>query len=174
MFKAADQPLNFEATVEAEILDLRSRFRVKAVRYDPYQMAAVAQRLAKRGAPMEEFPQSVPNITQAAQRLYDLIKDRNFEAYPDDAIRLAVSRAAAVEGPRGWKISKDKQSHKIDIVVALGMAALAATEAPKSSYDGSLRWVTGDYGPRETQQQPEARPSPTVGAIAALAMFNVH
>jgi hypothetical protein len=27
--------------------------------------------------------------------------------------------AVAVETPRGWKISKEKQSHKIDVVVAL-------------------------------------------------------
>ena len=38
---------------------------------------------------------------------------------PDDAIRLALSRAVAVESARGWKISKDKQTHKIDVVIAL-------------------------------------------------------
>src|SRR5262245_11633941 len=94
---------------------------------------------------------------------------RNVHVYPDDQIRLAISRAVAVEGSRGWKISKEKQPHKIDVVVALGMASLAATEVPKSSYDGSLRWVTGDYGPRKTETQ-----SPTVGAIAALNMMMVR
>jgi hypothetical protein len=32
----------------------------------------------------------------------------------------------AKETPRGWKISKEKQSHKIDAVVALAMACYAA------------------------------------------------
>ncbi len=41
-------------------------------------------------------------------------------------MRLAVSRAVAIETPRGWRITKEKQSHKIDVVVALGMAAWAA------------------------------------------------
>jgi hypothetical protein len=39
-----------------------------------------------------------------------------------------VQRAIAVETPRGWRIAKEKQSHKIDVVVALGMAALGAVQ----------------------------------------------
>jgi hypothetical protein len=32
----------------------------------------------------------------------------------------------ALETPRGWKITKEKSAHKIDVVVALAMAAHAA------------------------------------------------
>jgi hypothetical protein len=42
------------------------------------------------------------------------------------ARRLAVSRAIIVESSRGWRLDKLKQSHKIDVVVALSMSALAA------------------------------------------------
>ena len=52
----------------------------------------------------------------------------NLRTYPDDEMRLAVSRAVAVETSRGWKISKEKASHSIDVVVALAMAALDLTE----------------------------------------------
>ena len=38
----AATPINFESDVENTILDLHRRFRVRAVRYDPYQMAASA------------------------------------------------------------------------------------------------------------------------------------
>ena len=41
-------------------------------------------------------------------------------------MRLAVSRSVAVETSRGWRIAKEKASHKIDVVVALAMAALGA------------------------------------------------
>ena len=58
---------------------------------------------------------------------------RNLAVYPDAGIRLAISRAVGIEGSRGWKISKDKQAHKIDVVVALGMAALAAVKAQGQS-----------------------------------------
>jgi Phage Terminase len=123
---SADDPLDFEEAVESTVLNLKSRFRVREVRYDPYQMQASAQRLLKRGVPMVEFPQSVPNLTEASSNLYELIKARNLIAYPDEAVRLAVQRSIAIETPRGWRIAKEKQSHKIDVVVALGMAALGA------------------------------------------------
>ena len=58
-------PLDFEATVEQSLLDLRRRFHVREIRFDPYQLVAVAQRLTAAGLPMVEFPQSVPNLTEA-------------------------------------------------------------------------------------------------------------
>jgi hypothetical protein len=61
--------------------------------------------------------------------------------YPNDAIRLAISRAVAAETPRGWRIAKDKQSHKIDVVVALAMAALSALRSGADDYYSSLEWV---------------------------------
>jgi len=45
----------------------------------------------------------------------------------DTDINLAISRAVALEIPnRGWKITKEKASHKIDVIVALGIACYAA------------------------------------------------
>jgi phage terminase large subunit-like protein len=76
-------PLDFERTIEATLLELRSRFEVKEIRYDPYQLVAVAQRLTGAGLPMIEFPQSVPNLTESSTNLYELIKGRNLAAYPD-------------------------------------------------------------------------------------------
>ena len=121
-----DRPLDFEATIEKTILDWCKKYYVVKILFDPYQMTATAQRLAKTGLPIEEFPQSSPNLTAATQNLYDLIMNQQLVSYPDEAIRLAISRAVAVETSRGWRISKDKQSHKIDVVVALAMAAHAA------------------------------------------------
>ena len=95
-------------------------------------MIGSSQRLAKYGVRVEEFPQSVGNLTLASQTLYELIKGRNLTVYPDDALRLAVSRAVAVETSRGWRISKEKQSHKIDVVVALAMACYVAIQKQTS------------------------------------------
>jgi phage terminase large subunit-like protein len=128
-----DQPIDFEVAIEDTIRDLHKRYRVRGVLYDPYQMQASAQRLRREGVPIEGFPQSASNLTEASQNLYELIKGGNLVAYPDAAVRLAVSRAVAVETARGWRIAKDKQSHKIDVVVALGMAALAAVRAQSES-----------------------------------------
>jgi phage terminase large subunit-like protein len=137
--------IDFERDIEDYVLKLCQRFSVKEVLYDPYQMQASAQRLlkARPKVPMTEYPQSVPNITAASQNLYELVKAKGLVAYPDDQIRLAVQRSVAIETPRGWKISKEKASHKIDVVVALGMAAHAAVQsAATSNYNSNYReWV---------------------------------
>jgi hypothetical protein len=131
-----NEPLDFEATVEATILNLAKRYRVRAVLFDPYQMVATSQRLAKKGVPIEEFPQTVSNLTAASQNLFDLIVGQNIVAYYDSALRLAISRCVAKEGPRGWHIVKQRQSHKIDVVVALAQACYAAVrDAAEPYYD---------------------------------------
>jgi hypothetical protein len=60
--------------------------------------------------------------------LYELIKGARITIYKDDALRLAVSRTVAKETPRGMQLTKEKTSHKIDVVIALAMAALHAVE----------------------------------------------
>jgi phage terminase large subunit-like protein len=127
------EPLDFEATVEATLLELRQRFRVQSIRYDPYQLASTAQRLQRRGLPMWEFPQTTGNLTEASSNLYELIRGHNLAAYPDPDIALAIRRAVALETPRGWRITKEKASHKIDVVVALAMAALDAVHSGQSA-----------------------------------------
>ena len=121
-------PIDFEYDVELTLRELRGRFAVQAIRYDPYQMQASSQRLTRDGAPMQEFPQTLDRLTVMGSNLYELVKGGNLEVYPDDDIRRAIASAIAKETPRGWRIAKEKASQKIDVVVALAMAALAATE----------------------------------------------
>ena len=107
-------------------------------------MAAVAQRLTRTGVKVEEYPQTIPNLTAATSNLFDLIQARQLVLYPDAAMRLAVSRAIIVESSRGWRLDKLKQQHKIDIVVALSMAALAAVRGQgESTYVSDMSWVSG-------------------------------
>src|SRR6516164_6894827 len=84
---------------------------------------------------MREYPQTVANLTAMGSNLYELIKGRNLIAYPDDAIRLAVSRTIALETPRGLRLAKEKQSHKIDVIIALAMAALHAVEQGEQRFE---------------------------------------
>lgn len=123
----------FEATIERTLLDLRQRFNLRKVLFDPWQMQAVAQRLTKAGLRIEEFPQSPANLTAASLNLFELIEAQNLVAYPDAGMRLAISRAVASETPRGWRITKEKQSHKIDVVIALAMAAHATVQGHAES-----------------------------------------
>jgi phage terminase large subunit-like protein len=129
-----DRPLQFEATIEATLKELAHRFQFRKILFDPWQMQAVAQRLTAAGLPVEEFPQTSGNLTAASQNLYDLIQGNNLVLYADAPMRLAASRAVAVESSRGWRISKEKQSHKIDVIVALAMAAHAAVQGSGEPY----------------------------------------
>lgn len=120
------ETLDLEDTLEAAVRDFDQRFRVIEVRFDPWQFMRSSQALAKDGISMQEFPQSLPNLTAMSTNLYELMKGGNLIAYPDADIRLAMQRAVAVETTRGLKISKEKASHRIDIVVAIAIAALGA------------------------------------------------
>jgi phage terminase large subunit-like protein len=147
-----DDPINFEDSIEATLLEWRQKFLLRKVWFDPYQMQASAQRLAKHGVKIEEFPQTLPNLSAATSNLFDLVQSRSIMLYPDAAMRLAVSRAVLHESSRGWKLDKQKQHHKIDVVVALSMAALAAIRGiAEPAYDCSLDWVSGP-----TPTDPEA------------------
>jgi phage terminase large subunit-like protein len=96
--------------------------------YDPYQMVALAQRLHKSGLPMEEFRQSPPNLTLASQNLFELLTGHNIVLYPDAEMRQAAAHAIAIETPGGWRIAKERTSHRIDVIVALAQAAYAAVK----------------------------------------------
>jgi phage terminase large subunit-like protein len=143
-----DDPIDFEGTVAATILEWRDKFLLRKIYFDPFQMVAMAQRLQRAGGiKIEEFAQTVPNLTAATSNLYDLIQSRSIVLYPDAAMRLAISRAIMHESSRGWRLDKQKQQHKIDVVVALSMAALAAVRGQsESSYCSDLSWVSGPYG----------------------------
>ena len=141
---SSEEPLDFENTIEATIEGLQRAFQVRECRFDPYQMQASAQRLLAHGVPMVEFPQTTGNLTEASSNLYELVKFSNLVLYRDEAMRMAVQRSVAIESPRGWRIAKEKASHKIDVVVALAQAALGAVSeasepAPLNITDDVLR-----------------------------------
>jgi phage terminase large subunit-like protein len=170
-----DAPLDFELTIESYLLDLKRRFQLRLVRYDPYQMVATAQRLAKAGIPIEEFPQTVPNLTASSQNLFDLIQSQALVLYPNEEIRLAVSRAVAIEGPRGWRIGKDKQAFKIDVVVALAMSVHAACVAQGEPYfDQSWQWVNGDDSSQTDVKAQAKREADDFYAAKLQAYLQMH
>jgi phage terminase large subunit-like protein len=123
---STDGPVDINSLVPYQIGLLRKRFQLRQVLYDPYQMVSIAQRLNALGIPMQEFPQTMQNLTEATTSLYNLIKHKLLVVRPDPEMRHAVTRAAVVEVGRGWKLTKNAQGDKIDSVVALSMACLGA------------------------------------------------
>jgi phage terminase large subunit-like protein len=138
-------PIDFEETIAKMLRLWRERFQMRQALFDPFQMAAVAQQMTRERIPVEEYPQTLPNLTACTSNLFDLLSARQLVLYPDAQMRLAISHAIIAESSRGWRLDKLKQQHKIDVIVALSMACLAAVrDGGKSRYDTSLAWVCDD------------------------------
>ncbi len=141
----ANQPMDFEHTVEKFLREIDRRFLLQGAYYDPFQFHRSATTLKLDGLPMKEFPQSVNNVTRMGQVLYDLIQRRVLHLYPSDELRQQALNAVAVETPRGFRLAKEKASKKIDATAALAMAACAALDHPQVP---PLTWFDIDTKPK--------------------------
>ena len=146
-------PISFEDTVERTLRDWHAQFRMRQVLFDPYQMAAVAQRLARERMPIEEYPQTVPNLTAATSNLFDLVSARQLVLYPDAEMRLSISRAIIVESARGWRLDKMKQNYTRSTLSsrcrwrASRLCVMATSRATILRCRGSVttsRWICSD------------------------------
>jgi phage terminase large subunit-like protein len=120
-------PIVLTETLGPEIVDLHQRYKVAAVYYDPYQMAAIAEICKRAGVPMVEFPQTTRRV-QSDTHLYGLIVGRNLRHYGDPTLGLHVTNALSKSGERGLRIVKESSASKVDAAVALSMSALGAVE----------------------------------------------
>ncbi len=125
-----EDPLDLEETIEATLREVHEQFWVGKIWCDPFQLHRSITTLQKAGLPIEEFPQTVGNVTRMGQVLFDLLTGRNLVTYPAADLREQALNTVAVESSRGWRIAKEKASKKIDAIVALSMACTAALDAP--------------------------------------------
>src|SRR5262249_22432222 len=79
--------------IHAEVQLLRARgtrARCASARVDPRTRISrmqVPPRPAAKGLPIEEYPQTTANLTQAGQVLFDLVRDQNLRLYPSAELR---------------------------------------------------------------------------------------
>lgn len=135
------QPMDLELTMESYIKELARDFSLAECRYDPYQLHRSATTLKKEGVQMLEWPQTVPNMTDCGQALFDAVNHRTLVLYADEAMRKQASFAVGKETPRGMRIVKEKASHKIDVIVALAMAVHSALQGGGTSTLGIIEWM---------------------------------
>ncbi len=121
------QPVDLDA-VEHRILELYNIFNVVSIVYDPTHLMQMMSRLKNRGLPVRPFEQTQTNMVMASQLLFDLLRNRNLEAYPADDLRKHLQMAVAETSSRGFRIVKNKinKRHHIDGAVSLAMAAFDA------------------------------------------------
>jgi phage terminase large subunit-like protein len=123
-----EDPIDIEEDLEKYLLELCAQFAVRRIYCDPWQLADMTQRLTKRRIPIEPYPQTTGNLTKSGQCLFDLLNGRTLLLYRAPDLRQQAMQAVAVESARGWRLAKEKSSHKIDSTVALSMACVAALE----------------------------------------------
>jgi phage terminase large subunit-like protein len=136
-------PLDLEATIESDLREWCARFDVARILCDPYQLHRSITTLAAAGLPIEEFPQTTGNTTRMGQVLFELLNGRNVALYPTADLRAQALATVAVESSRGWRITKDKASKKIDAIVALSLAAVAAIDGQPATGGGPRPIVNG-------------------------------
>ncbi len=150
-------PIDLENTVEAYIKELSENYAVQEVLYDPYQFHRSAMTLQKEGITMTEYPQTSDRLISMSQNLYDLIKGGNLVLYKDKEMKSHAQKAVAKQTPRGFRIIKSKASHKIDLIIALSMAALSATKMDTNS---GIDFFVVDCNASPVQKQPEKKKKP--------------
>lgn len=122
-------PVIPEDTLGPWIERMNELYDVRHIGCDPNHMETLLYRLQEKGLPVEEFTQSVDNLTSAADALYTFIKSGKMVLYynTDDLDRHVMS-ATAKETPRGWRIAKELARKHIDGAVALAMALSLARQ----------------------------------------------
>ena len=140
------QPINLESSVEFYLRRLYNQPGTEIVKIlaDPYQMQRSIQTLAAAGLPIEEYNQTLGNLTESTEALYSAFINRNLSLYNAPDLREHVLNAVSVETPRGIRLSKQKTSNKIDAAVALSFAVLAAVQygRPPSLTDAPIPQIT--------------------------------
>jgi phage terminase large subunit-like protein len=128
--------LDLEGTLEEYIRMVCKQFNVVSIAYDPTFLRQIMQKLRRQGFPCEGFDQTTTNMTKASQSLFDTLRNKNYQTYPDSECKTHIQNAVAVEEGRGFRIVKDKRDKKIkqspkawkpiDFAIALAIAVYHA------------------------------------------------
>lgn len=104
------------------LLKLTKQYNVTCIVYDPYQLHSMASEMSqKRIAWLKEFKQGKPR-EQADNDLYKLIRDKEITIQND----LVIEHLKNANRNSKGRLVKRNQEKKIDLAVALSMAAFVA------------------------------------------------
>jgi phage terminase large subunit-like protein len=132
----AGKPMDLEATIEAELKELKARYTVRQILCDPYQLHRSLTTLKQQGLPVVEFPQTQGSATRMGQALFDALNGKTLVCYDAEDLRQQALNTVAVESDRGFRITKTTSAKKIDAIVALSMAVVSALDHPRPKATG--------------------------------------
>ena len=100
---------------------------LQEVVFDPWGVHAVYESLVERRLPMVEFNQAANGLMgPASEALYELLKEGKVVHDGDPELTQQVLHAVVRATDRGWRISRQKTTERIDAPIALAMAAYRA------------------------------------------------
>ena len=120
-----DHDPNFEvshAEVEARVLELASRYRVREVTADPYLWQRTLQVLQDEGVPVTKFSQSAGRMSPALAEFRAAALDGKVTHVDDYRLNGHMMAAQLVETGHGMKLGKPSKDMHIDAAVAAVMA----------------------------------------------------
>lgn len=116
--------------VEQHIRNLRKRFDLQEIAYDPMFITWSATTLEVEGLPMIEFPQTDARMCPATQTAYELAA-RGALLHDGDLLFAKHVRSAALANARngGQRLAKGKARNPMDAAVAMTMAVYRAVRS---------------------------------------------
>ena len=128
--------------IEAELIDMASKFSIEAVAYDPFQATQLSTRMLSEGLPMLEVRPTVLNFSEPMKTLEALVLQRKLLHDGDPVLTWMISNVVAhTDAKDNIYPRKERPENKIDGVVALIMAlARSMVRAPQeaSIYDQGI------------------------------------
>ncbi|MFV2061704.1 MAG: terminase large subunit [Gammaproteobacteria bacterium] len=111
------------AYIESDLFDLRSRFEIEEVPYDPFQATQFSVRMREEGFPMIEVGATVKNFSEPMKHLEALIINKKIE-FTDCPVLMWMFNNVVAKLDKKDNIfpNKERPENKIDGVVALIMA----------------------------------------------------
>jgi len=129
-------------TVKPFILDLRQRYNLAGVYFDPWQAQLLADELRSEGVNCVAVPQTRSTRAPKDTRLWEMVTNRELVLYDDPDVRNMAAGANAQElGDGRLFLKKASGRSKIDLLVALSncadeaIAGLPQAMSAPSPYD---------------------------------------
>lgn len=126
--------------IEADILEMSSRFQVLEVAYDPWQAQQMANHLSEQGANVVEYRQTVQNFSEPTKELDALMRAGKIaHPYgPRDPLSWMIGNVVGhYDAKENVYPRKERQENKIDgavaLIMALGLHLRAKGEPPPVS-----------------------------------------
>ncbi len=120
--------LDMGSTIEATLRVWAMTYDVAAVFFDPYQCQRTAAIMRNEGIRMIEYPQTTGNLCRMSETLHGLLNNREIVLYDDPEVLQHLLNAQARESDRGYRITKRRESQKIDGAIAMAMACQCGQE----------------------------------------------